>query len=154
VQTLLAASTEQHHRHAFLRFHQLEPKYTWFLHHYEPTPKNIISSFRNKLITVLAFFSGSINQRVVDRQSVMSFINRMEPLVEGRRLAKTRREYLGLVPGGAELGDAVALVKGGQLPLILRASGSHLELMGDAYVHGMMQGELFDVDKCKSLWID
>jgi len=78
----------------------------------------------------------------------------VELFIEGRRLAKTRGGYLGLGPGGTGPGDAVALVNGGQLPLILRASGSHWELMGDTYVHGMIQWELFDVIKYESLWID
>jgi Heterokaryon incompatibility protein (HET) len=154
VQTLLAASPEQYRGDAFHKFHQLERQYTRFLHHYELDSKNTFSSFRNKSVTLLAFFCNTINRRVTDRRRVGSFVNRMELLIEGRRLVKTSKGYLGLAPGRAELGDVVALVKGGQLPLILRASGSHWELVGDAYVHGMMQGELFDVEKCKSIWID
>jgi hypothetical protein len=154
LQMLLAAIPEQNHRDAFAKFHQLKRRYTWALHHYELDPKNIFTSLRNKSVTLLAFLSNSTNSRVGDRKRVRDFINRVELFIEGRRLVKTRGGYLGLGPGGTGLGDVVALVNGGQLPLILRASGSHWELMGDAYVHGMMHGELFDVNKCESLLID
>jgi hypothetical protein len=57
-------------------------------------------------------------------------------------------EWLGLAPNDARIGDCVAVLAGGRVPYILRnrrkidgsQSGSW-ELIGDAYVHGIMDGE-------------
>ena len=61
----------------------------------------------------------------------------------GRRLGTTRNGYLALLPAETRVGDAVVLCEGGTTPLILRSAGWAFELVGDGYVHGMMQGELF-----------
>ncbi|CBX96641.1 hypothetical protein IAQ61_005495 [Plenodomus lingam] len=74
--------------------------------------------------------------------------------LHSRRLARTEKGYFALVPAGSELGDAVWLLQGARVPFIMRkaqttgseagASSEMLErwnVVGDAYVHGMMQGE-------------
>lgn len=51
-------------------------------------------------------------------------------------------------------GDEIVLVKGGMVPLVLRARGEgRWKLVGDAYVHGIMHGEAFDEDRCQTMWI-
>jgi hypothetical protein len=69
-----------------------------------------------------------------------------------RRLARTNNGYLGLVSTSCEVGDAVWLLQGANIPYILRgigklagneATGSAWEVVGDAYVHGVMQGEVW-----------
>jgi hypothetical protein len=54
-------------------------------------------------------------------------------------------ELLGLAPMDAEVGDIIALLEGGPVPYILRlrigAEAGCYELIGDAYVHGLMGGE-------------
>ncbi|KAK4452528.1 heterokaryon incompatibility protein-domain-containing protein [Podospora aff. communis PSN243] len=51
-------------------------------------------------------------------------------------------------------GDCVALVRGGVAPLVLRpAEGGTWRIVGEAYVHGVMNGEMFDVDKCRDICI-
>lgn len=54
-------------------------------------------------------------------------------------------ERLGLAPMDAKVGDIIALLEGGSVPYILRPrSGTEAgcyELIGDAYVHGIMDGE-------------
>jgi hypothetical protein len=54
----------------------------------------------------------------------------------------------------AEVGDCIALVRGGQLPLVLRPT-PHREwnLVGECYVHGIMNGEAFDINKCQEIRI-
>jgi len=54
--------------------------------------------------------------------------------------------YFGLVPELTEHGDIVVLLKNAKLPYVLRkkANGKHAgkyELVGEAYVHGVMYGE-------------
>ncbi|KAI4950584.1 hypothetical protein J4E91_004469 [Alternaria rosae] len=69
-----------------------------------------------------------------------------------RRLARTKNGLLGLVPTSCEAGDAVWLLQGANVPCVLRESNRHIsdgytrriwEVMGDAYVHGAMQGEVW-----------
>jgi hypothetical protein len=67
-------------------------------------------------------------------------------------LARTNNGYLGLVSTSCEVGDAVWLLQGANVPYVLRgigkyagneATGSVWEVVGDAYVHGVMQGEIW-----------
>jgi len=76
---------------------------------------------------------------------------------KGRRLARTQRGRLCLVPAEVEEGDAVVLVKGGRVPLVIRyhragKDGTHTwKLVGECYVHGVMDGEAFDLDACRDI---
>jgi hypothetical protein len=38
-----------------------------------------------------------------------------------KRLAKTEKGYMGLLPGITETGDYIALFKGGKLPFVIRS---------------------------------
>lgn len=70
-----------------------------------------------------------------------------------RRLIRTKGGYLGLVPYTAKIGDVVAICQGGRVPLTLRPYGENFQLVGDAYVHGMMRGERYEESKCKPIWL-
>ncbi|KAF2177739.1 hypothetical protein K469DRAFT_676716 [Zopfia rhizophila CBS 207.26] len=61
-------------------------------------------------------------------------------------LCFTKKGYLGLVPGDARVGDEVCVFHGGATPFILRRNESkhgHV-LIGEAYIHGIMHGEVMD----------
>ncbi|KAL8690565.1 MAG: hypothetical protein Q9218_004017 [Villophora microphyllina] len=66
-----------------------------------------------------------------------------------RRFALTKKGYMGLVPDGTQVGDQIALILGAPVPFVLRNSGRFLNsgeietmlLIGDAYIHGIMNGE-------------
>jgi hypothetical protein len=69
----------------------------------------------------------------------------------GRKLCITTRGYIGLVPPFAEVGDAVFLIRGAQVPFVprtvegpLSSEGSRVlcHLVGEAYVHGLMYGDV------------
>ena len=49
--------------------------------------------------------------------------------------------YAGLVPGSPEVGDAICLLDGGCVPFILRKWGIGYRLVGECYIHGIMNGE-------------
>ncbi|KAH8645843.1 heterokaryon incompatibility protein-domain-containing protein [Xylariales sp. PMI_506] len=68
-----------------------------------------------------------------------------------RRLARTRRGYLAVVPASSGYGDSVALFEGCKMPLVLRAKGKQWETVGPAYVHGVMHGEAWDAKRCVSM---
>jgi hypothetical protein len=55
---------------------------------------------------------------------------------------------IGLGPKNMAIGDCLVLLMGGKVPFVLRPRGDVFELVGECYVHGAMQGELFDVNKC------
>ncbi|PMD39548.1 hypothetical protein L207DRAFT_460231 [Hyaloscypha variabilis F] len=67
-------------------------------------------------------------------------------LVEGkcvyRRFFVTERGFLGLGPGTAEVGDLVCVIFGGKTPFILRKVSDHYKLIGESYIHGLMDGEV------------
>lgn len=71
----------------------------------------------------------------------------------GRRMARTSKGYIGLVPATTQPGDCVYLLKGGHVPFILREKGGVVRLIGEAYIHGIMKGEAFDEGKCEDIEI-
>ncbi|KAK1975492.1 heterokaryon incompatibility protein [Colletotrichum cereale] len=74
----------------------------------------------------------------------------------GRRVLKTKEGYLGLGPASVVAGDEIWLIKGSRMPLVLRktefmpvarestagAKGETYALVGEAYLHGVMYGEM------------
>ncbi|KAH7405911.1 heterokaryon incompatibility protein-domain-containing protein [Phaeosphaeria sp. MPI-PUGE-AT-0046c] len=53
----------------------------------------------------------------------------------------TRDGYMGTCPRWARAGDLVALIAGLKTAFIVRKEGKHYQLVGPAYVHGVMHGE-------------
>lgn len=75
-----------------------------------------------------------------------------------RVLFITQRGYIGLGPPSVKAGDGVYILSGGSTPFILRFAGIQrvaerigevpcYNLIGDCYVHGIMQGELVKDDE-------
>ena len=67
----------------------------------------------------------------------------------GRRMARTSEGYIGLVPAKTQPGDCVWLLKGGNVPFVIRDESGTKRLVGEAYIHGIMKGEAFDEGKCQ-----
>jgi hypothetical protein len=70
---------------------------------------------------------------------------------DGRRFAVTENNMMAIVPRFTEIGDEVCLVSGAQKPVLLRVGdedenekGGRWRVVGDCYVHGIMDGELWD----------
>ncbi|KAF2187100.1 hypothetical protein K469DRAFT_705656 [Zopfia rhizophila CBS 207.26] len=64
----------------------------------------------------------------------------------GRVFFLTEQGYVGLAPNGVMPGDEIAIIMGGDLPVAIRNVGFSLEgekyaLLGECYVHGLMDGE-------------
>ena len=75
----------------------------------------------------------------------------MSTRIERRVFAVSMLGFLALGPDETHNGDLIAIVQGSGVPLILRPSGHAFSLIGQAYVHGMMGGELLgssDDTKC------
>jgi hypothetical protein len=61
----------------------------------------------------------------------------------GRRFCVTEKGYIGLVPPHTELGDKVCVVFGASTPFLLRDAGEGKHaLVGECYMHAMMDGEM------------
>jgi len=72
------------------------------------------------------------------------------------RFARTSKGYVGLVPSSVRVRDCIGLFKGAKVPLVLRKAGTKEAgylLVGECYIHGIMQGEAFNEDKCGEIWI-
>lgn len=77
----------------------------------------------------------------------------------GRKLSVEREffsgtdDLIGLAPRWAKPGDEIFILQGGKVPMILRRYGSDgpYQFIGEAYVHGAMHGEMFDLQKCKKI---
>jgi hypothetical protein len=67
-----------------------------------------------------------------------------------RRFAVTTKGYFALVPRGARLGDEVVVLDKACVPFVVRRKeglkGGMYELLGEAYVHGIMKGEVMDME--------
>ncbi|KAL1597723.1 hypothetical protein SLS60_008209 [Paraconiothyrium brasiliense] len=58
-----------------------------------------------------------------------------------RRLFDTTGGYLGLGPRYIQKGDSICILHGCQFPMVLRPLGESWEIVGEAYIHGLMDGE-------------
>ncbi|KAG9653096.1 HET-domain-containing protein, partial [Aureobasidium melanogenum] len=86
--------------------------------------------------------------------SVREFLHRVQEVVWNRRLARITLKHTGvvtlcLVPKNTQPGDAIALLYGCNVPVVLhsheakdRSDAKLYRMLGECYVHGMMDGEL------------
>ena len=70
-----------------------------------------------------------------------------------RRFATTYKGYYALVPAEANPGNHIAILEGGNWPFVFRAQEQSWKLVGECYVHGIMNGEAFDESTCEGLAI-
>ncbi|RSL58747.1 hypothetical protein CEP54_007648 [Fusarium duplospermum] len=61
-----------------------------------------------------------------------------------RNVFVTEKGWMGLGPRFVQPGDIVAVLFGADIPYILRPVEDHYILVGECYVHGIMDGELMD----------
>jgi hypothetical protein len=86
------------------------------------------------------------------------------PPVLGNTLFSTRMGSIGMSCRDVHLGDRIAVVRGAPVPLVLRANGGEYNgtrapsgcselysLVGSAYVHGIMDGEIIEVAECGNM---
>jgi hypothetical protein len=68
-----------------------------------------------------------------------------------RRLFATKNGYLGLAAAGTEIGDSICIVGGSQTPMVLRAVDDEWLFVGQAYIHGIMDGEAVVMNEGKPM---
>ncbi|KAI1852878.1 hypothetical protein JX265_012906 [Neoarthrinium moseri] len=93
-----------------------------------------------------ADFEAGLNERV-RQQSWSSKVGLMKShWRDGRRLMVLTAGLLGLAPEGAREGDFIIILFGCSVPLVMRSHGNDFEVIGECYVHGIMNGEYLDVE--------
>ena len=67
-------------------------------------------------------------------------------VLSDRRFFVTQKGYMGIASKDICKGDIVTILLGSDMPFILRdhGNGDALQLISEAYVHGLMNGEIFD----------
>jgi Heterokaryon incompatibility protein (HET) len=66
------------------------------------------------------------------------------------RAAITSTGFVGMVPHRTQRGDVVVVIKGVSVPMVLRLEGEdRFKVVGQAYFHGFMDGEVFEMDDMK-----
>ena len=74
------------------------------------------------------------------------FIEACEPVVKGTRFCVTQDGYMGLVPTRAAKGDLICVFMGGAVPFVIRRTDNgQFRLLGECYVHGLMDGKALDM---------
>ncbi|KAL6704305.1 hypothetical protein ACN47E_008369 [Coniothyrium glycines] len=71
----------------------------------------------------------------------------------GRRFVRTSKGHMGIAPRKTQIGDSVALFRGGGSPLVIRPAGQNWELIGESYMHGMMDAECWNEHLCSEMWL-
>lgn len=73
-----------------------------------------------------------------------SFIEALVDQVFTQRFLVTKRGYVGLTHFQSKRGDIICLLEGGSVPMILRACEGGYRVVGEAYVHGIMDGQFWE----------
>ena len=69
-----------------------------------------------------------------------------QTVAQGRRFFTTLGGYMGIGPPGMRSGDLVCVFLGGNIPWIIRQDGHEYSLVGECYVHGIMDGEFMQTE--------
>lgn len=90
--------------------------------------------------------SGNTQQHSVDadKASLEDFIEWIELGHVYRRFMTTERGYIGLGHSQSQVGDLICLLQGCSMPTILRPFEGGYTVVGECYVHGIMDGEFWD----------
>jgi hypothetical protein len=71
-----------------------------------------------------------------------------------RRLGRAANGWLCLLPQETKVGDVIILARGGRVPLVIRwDEKGYYTFVGEAFIHGIMDGEAFDESKCVDIEI-
>jgi len=105
---------------------------------------SVVPAFAELLECELNIQSGANSDILATKDAYLSTDSRHLRCLMGRRLFRSRQGYIGLSPKSAIEGDEIWLLPGSDVPLILRPAEQHSAyvLVGSAYVHGIMYGEL------------
>jgi hypothetical protein len=106
-------------------------------HELYPRPiPSMLCNLDEQTRSMLDEYKGKGNSKRFDTGAKQSF--------DGKCFVKLDSGLLGVVPDTTRAGDLVVVFFGGRVPFILRQHGGHYVLLGECYIHGMMDGEAID----------
>jgi hypothetical protein len=82
------------------------------------------------------------------RAAARPFETKLE-YTSGRKFCVTKNGYMGMVPEVAEPGDQLVVVKGTRILFVVSPYKDGYRLLGDAYIHGLMDGKACDLPNLK-----
>jgi hypothetical protein len=77
----------------------------------------------------------------------------MDNIMQGNKLCKTTKGYIGIVPNNTHETDEIFLPRGSTFPFVLRPNQEQLGyffLVGTCYIHGLMDNRLWTMDRPES----
>lgn len=87
------------------------------------------------------WFRGPRSSYQTSDTSLRSVTDHISSVSKGRTFFTTGDGRLGWAPKNSVPGDVVAVLSGGRVPIVLRAGDGWCTVVGDAYMHGIMDGE-------------
>jgi hypothetical protein len=86
----------------------------------------------------------NVDEKITSDMSIWWFWQILNQYWQHRAFVVTEGGYMGFAQPGTRKGDRVCILHGCRIPLIIRPAmeGNEYVLVGDAYFHGMMKGEM------------
>jgi hypothetical protein len=133
-----------------------------------PTATQIMECFnketdksKDKETSLAGSYCSNTLQRltILQRRRLRHFEKHMRKATEGRRLLCSSSGLLGLGPMSTAQDktrkDEIWLLRGARVPFILRRkSDNRYQIIGEAYIHGLMYGEAVEDDYARDFWED
>ncbi|KAL9602686.1 MAG: hypothetical protein Q9219_001676 [cf. Caloplaca sp. 3 TL-2023] len=96
------------------------------------------------LVAPIADNKASKDESVATQRAKIDQVFRYDHLrvARNRKFCITKKRYMGWCPFNAKAGDRVCILFGGQTPYVVRQEGGGWKLLGEAYLHGVMDGEV------------
>jgi hypothetical protein len=89
-----------------------------------------------------AWFRGPRTSYQTSDDQLRRLTDSIASVSKGRTFCRTtEQKLLGWIPKNSVAGDVVAVLTGGTIPIVLRPHDGYYTVVGDAYVHGIMDGE-------------
>ena len=110
-----------------------------------------VESYANRMEKLLAG-NDVLNDWTKMEAKASLFAKSINTLLD-RRLFRSVKGFLGLCPASSDVGDSVWILPNARVPFTLRPriSTGHYELLGEAYLHGCMIGEIGQKYSCESI---
>ena len=83
---------------------------------------------------------GSEKDKLLDQ--AWRYESAVQEVQKGRRICVTKGGYMGVTTHDAEKGDLLVIFQGFTMPFVLRRKDDDFLIVGDCYIHGIMDGEL------------
>jgi hypothetical protein len=83
--------------------------------------------------------------QVIAKEGDPFYWSRYSSSASNRKFATTSKGYYVLGPKIMMRGDIICVLFGGKTPFCLRQQDDHYLLVGECYVHGLMNGEAMDM---------